>query len=456
MVINQLLTPYNYNSGNTSRIKYIVIHYVGALGGAKANCQWYAGGYRGASAHYYVGFDGEYWQSVRDQDIAWAVGASNYVHPNCRNSNSLSIEMCVRNNGSQSASSKSWYFEDATVKATIELTKYLMKKYNVPASNVIRHYDVTGKICPNPYVYNHTKYTWSAFKSALTGGSSSVVDPTPTETFKATGIATCTGQDVRVRTSPNGPVIGYLGKGNSFEIDGKISGSWTHVKVNGIGIGWVSSQYVKISGSSNSGNNANTATVYYVKAGDSLSKIAKSFGVSVDALAKANNISNPNVIFVGQKIVAPKSNNSSSSSNSGSSSNNSNPLIRGGQIHANNFAGAGLTPDGFRGPKTVQGVIKCLQTALNLDYKFKLKVDGSAGPATKEALGDHYVTLGETQYLATFVQIALMCKGYDPKGVECPGNVGNGCYSAIKQYQKDHGLTVDGSAGRVTILSLIS
>lgn len=79
--------------------------------------------------------------------------------------------MCVRNKGSQSAESKDWYFEEATVNAAIELTKYLMQKYGVPASNVIRHHDVTGKICPNPYVYNSTKHTWDAFKKAISGGT---------------------------------------------------------------------------------------------------------------------------------------------------------------------------------------------------------------------------------------------------------------------------------------------
>ena len=65
MQINKLLTPYNLNRlGDTSRIKYIVLHYVGATGGAEANCRYYASKYIGASAHYYVGFDGEIWQSV--------------------------------------------------------------------------------------------------------------------------------------------------------------------------------------------------------------------------------------------------------------------------------------------------------------------------------------------------------------------------------------------------------
>ena len=168
MKINQLLTPYNHNPGTADRIKYIVIHYVGALGGAEANCKWYAGGNRSASAHYFVGHQGEIWQSVEDQNIAWHCGAKSYVHPECRNANSIGIEMCVRNSGSQSDTSRDWYFEDATVTAAIELTRYLMQKYNIDADHVIRHYDVTGKTCPNPYVYNEGRHTWAAFKSAIT------------------------------------------------------------------------------------------------------------------------------------------------------------------------------------------------------------------------------------------------------------------------------------------------
>lgn len=62
--------------------------------------------------------------------------------------------------------SGSWYFESDTVKNTVELTKYLMQKYNIPIDRVIRHYDVTGKICPEPYVRDET--AWSDFKNRLT------------------------------------------------------------------------------------------------------------------------------------------------------------------------------------------------------------------------------------------------------------------------------------------------
>lgn len=167
MEIHQLLTPYNYTNGELSRIKYIVIHYVGALGGAEANCKYYASQYVGASAHYFVGFNGEIWQSVEDKNVAWHCGAKTYKHPECRNTNSLGIELCVRNKGSQTDTSRDWYFEESTVREAKKLTKTLMEQYGIKEDHVIRHYDVTGKICPNPYVYNHTKHTWQDFKDSL-------------------------------------------------------------------------------------------------------------------------------------------------------------------------------------------------------------------------------------------------------------------------------------------------
>lgn len=161
MTINKLLTKVNFTKSSSRKIEYIVIHYVGATGTAKNNCLYFEKFYRGASAHYFVGHSGDIWQCVEDSNVAWHCGASNYKHKYCRNSNSIGIEMCCRLNGN------TWYFEDATVKATVELTKELMKKYNIPKERVIRHYDVTGKQCPMPYVKDNTKHTWAAFINSL-------------------------------------------------------------------------------------------------------------------------------------------------------------------------------------------------------------------------------------------------------------------------------------------------
>ena len=46
-------------------------------------------------------------------------------------------------------------------------------------------------------------------------------------------------------------------------------------------------------------------TVYIVKRGDTLYRIARSYGVNVWAVARANGITNPNRIYAGQRLVIP-------------------------------------------------------------------------------------------------------------------------------------------------------
>lgn len=158
----------NYKTGRTGKIEYIVIHYTANNGDtAKNNADYYAGSKVGASAHYFVD-EREVWQSVKDSDTAWAVGGTNvYKHPKCRNANSISVELCSRNkNGSgRSATDSGWYFKDETVKNAAALTRELMKKYNIPRENVLRHFDVWAKICPAPFVNDAGQ--WRTFLKLL-------------------------------------------------------------------------------------------------------------------------------------------------------------------------------------------------------------------------------------------------------------------------------------------------
>ena len=52
------------------------------------------------------------------------------------------------------------------MKRAAKLTRALMAKYHVPASRVCRHYDVTHKDCPEPWVRNPK--LWQKFKDMLT------------------------------------------------------------------------------------------------------------------------------------------------------------------------------------------------------------------------------------------------------------------------------------------------
>ena len=143
---------------------------------------------------------------------------------------------------------------------------------------------------------------------------------------------------------------------------------------------------------------------YTVVSGDTLSKIANKFNTTVDDIANKNGIVDPNKIYPGQVLTI-----SGSSSGSSSSSGESykTKLIKKGQSEGNRFCGTSYAVDGSVGPNTKKLVVMCLQVALNKDYGAGLTVDGSFGPKTKTALGNHYVKFGETQWLATFVQVAL-------------------------------------------------
>lgn len=153
----------NYRKGRRDSIKYIVIHYVGATGSALDNVKYYGSSNVGASAHYYVGHaseNGAIYQSVAPENCAWHCGSETGVYYSpCRNDNAIGIEMCCHLKNGE------WYFDDITVEKTIELTKYLMEKYNIPIENVIRHYDVTHKTCPAPFVLDEQK--WKEFKKSL-------------------------------------------------------------------------------------------------------------------------------------------------------------------------------------------------------------------------------------------------------------------------------------------------
>lgn len=137
---------------STSDIKYIVIHYTGNDGDKSVNnATYFKNNIVKASAHYFVD-DTAVYQSVPDSYIAWSVGGSKYsdcsktgggkCYGKCTNANSISIELC------DTVKNGIVYPSEKTIDNAIALTKKLRAKYGIPASKVIRHFDVTGKSCP--------------------------------------------------------------------------------------------------------------------------------------------------------------------------------------------------------------------------------------------------------------------------------------------------------------------
>lgn len=151
----------NYRAGRTQPVRYIVMHYTANNGDtAKNNCDYYhrVGGLQ-ASAHYFVDEHGVM-QSVLEGDTAWHCGARAYWHPECRNGNSIGIEMCSRKRADGS-----YYIKPETVANAAALAKDIMQRYGIDIDHVLRHYDVTGKHCPMPWVDDPAQ--WTAFKAML-------------------------------------------------------------------------------------------------------------------------------------------------------------------------------------------------------------------------------------------------------------------------------------------------
>lgn len=158
----------NYGTSRPlSLIKYIVIHYTANDGDTdENNGNYFANNSVKASAHYFADSD-SITQSVPDDYIAYHCGGKTYKHKSCRNSNSIGIELCddVKNGVV--------YPSEKTIQNAIELTKSLMKKYNIPKENVIRHYDVTGKKCPM-YWLDNSKWLdefWNKLNTELTSAN---------------------------------------------------------------------------------------------------------------------------------------------------------------------------------------------------------------------------------------------------------------------------------------------
>lgn len=112
--------------------------------------------------------------------------------------------------------------------------------------------------------------------------------------------------------------------------------------------------------------------------------------------------------------------------------------------------GFSLKVDDLFGPETKQALLKAYQTELNTQFGANLVVDGVWGPKTSAAS----VTLhpGARGNLTWILQALLYCNGFDPQGVD--GILGEKTVTALRSFQRESGLKVDGLAGVATFREL--
>ena len=161
------------------KIKWIAIHYTAGSTSKKGTAMATRNVFitRQASADYVVD-DAEIVRinpDVRNY-YCWAVGdklnsttGGGRLHGMATNKNTISIEICsnlLPNTTAAVPNHGGWYFTDAALNNALKLVRCLMEEYNIPKENVVRHYDITGKLCPG--VINWTDFNIYDTKGKIT------------------------------------------------------------------------------------------------------------------------------------------------------------------------------------------------------------------------------------------------------------------------------------------------
>ena len=151
-ITEEYLTVSDYNRPGIplKKVTGIVIHYVAnPASTAEDNRNYFENlavtRQTKASCHYLVGLEGEILAIVPTDEIAYC--------SNEANDHTISIECCHPDEGGK--------FSDATYESAVHLTAWLCSRYGLSGRDVIRHYDVTGKMCPAYYVKHQD--AWDEF-----------------------------------------------------------------------------------------------------------------------------------------------------------------------------------------------------------------------------------------------------------------------------------------------------
>lgn len=150
------LTPNAYSRPQLplKRIKGVVVHYTANPGTSAENNRSYFEGLAQkkttyASSHYIVGLEGEILQCIPLTEEAYA--------SNDRNEDTIAIECCHPDDTGE--------FNEMTYDSLVSLTAALCVEFHLEEEDIIRHYDITGKLCPKYYVEHEED--WKAFKKEV-------------------------------------------------------------------------------------------------------------------------------------------------------------------------------------------------------------------------------------------------------------------------------------------------
>lgn len=141
----------NYGK-RSEQIKFIVVHYTGSTGASASNIKKYFDRKPNVSSNYIVDDDAVIEYLNPALFYAFHCGGLKTSNNGAYNRNSIGIDLCCDkiDRTSKKASDRDWFIPEKTVCNAVELIQKLCKVYNI--KRIVRHYDVTGKTCPRPFV----------------------------------------------------------------------------------------------------------------------------------------------------------------------------------------------------------------------------------------------------------------------------------------------------------------
>lgn len=194
VTIKQKLIPAGTNarSGYALKPEFLTIHNTGNVSkgsNAASHASYMSNSGKNTYVSYhYVVDDKEAYQLLPDNEVAWHAGDGNSGPGNRK---SLAIEICENADGN-------------LLKATdnaVELTAYLMKKHNIPLSNVVQHNKWSGKNCPNR-IRAGQPYNWQTFLNKVQAAYAGTTSSTTTSGFQATELKSMTNAQVVAKVGP--------------------------------------------------------------------------------------------------------------------------------------------------------------------------------------------------------------------------------------------------------------
>lgn len=263
----------------------------------------------------------------------WPGGATKngYKGTGATNYNSIGIEMCQEVVSGKQITD--WPIHEKTIEQTLLLTKQLMDKYNIPIENVIRHFDVSGKLCPAPWRGSAGSTTWpkwNEFKSRLaklqSGGT--ITSPSKTSRYNPKGYPTekisaykapvspFLALKVGDTATPRNPLKWFDPENNEFIISPSakdhVGKKYKVKEVKSVNIGYSKRAYLLdgplswvleqdlVEPRKNFGSGVKIET-YTVKKGDYLFKISEMFKITVAQIKEWNALES-NVIYTGMEL----------------------------------------------------------------------------------------------------------------------------------------------------------